>query len=62
MNLLSTLKKDIRVVFERDPAAKSIFEVLLCYPGLHAIWLYRLSHYFYKKKLGSHSSFNLSFG
>ena len=49
MNLLSTLKKDIRVVFERDPAAKSIFEVLLCYPGLHAIWLYRLSHYFYKK-------------
>ena len=37
MNLLSTLKKDIRVVFERDPAAKSIFEVLLCYPGLHAI-------------------------
>ena len=29
MNLLSTLKKDIRVVFERDPAAKSIFEVLL---------------------------------
>ena len=33
MNLLSTLKKDIRVVFERDPAAKSIFEVLLCYHG-----------------------------
>ncbi len=51
MKLLSTLKKDIRVVFERDPAAKSILEVLLCYPGLHAIWLYRLSHYFYNKKL-----------
>ncbi len=49
MKFLYTLKKDIRVVFERDPAAKSIIEVLLCYPGLHAIWLYRLSHYFYKK-------------
>ena len=44
MNLLSTLKKDIRVVFERVPAAKSIFEVLLCYPGLHAILLYRLNY------------------
>ncbi len=49
MKLFSTLKRDIRVVFERDPAAKTIIEVLLCYPGLHAIWLYRLGHYFYKK-------------
>ena len=49
MSLLSTLKKDIRVVFERDPAAKNIIEVLLCYPGLHAIWFYRLSHHFYCK-------------
>lgn len=49
MKILSVLKKDIRVVFDRDPAAKSIPEVLLCYPGLHAIWCYRLAHYFYKK-------------
>jgi len=41
------IKKDIQVVFERDPAARSVFEVLLCYSGLHAIWMYRLAHYFY---------------
>jgi len=41
------IKKDIRVIFERDPAARSVFEVLLCYSGLHAIWMYRIAHYFY---------------
>ena len=44
MKLFSRLKKDIRVIFERDPAAKSTLEVLLCYSGLHAIWLHRISH------------------
>ncbi len=44
MNFLSRLRKDIRVIFERDPAAKSTLEVLLCYSGLHAIWLHRISH------------------
>lgn len=47
--MFTRLQKDIRVVFERDPAAKSMWEVLLCYPGLHAIWLHRVGHYFYKK-------------
>lgn len=47
MKLLARLKKDIRVVFERDPAAKSVFEVVCCYQGLHAIWLHRLSHALY---------------
>ena len=41
------LRKDIRVVFERDPAAKSILEVLFCYSGLHAIWIHRVSHALY---------------
>lgn len=41
------LQDDIRVVFDRDPAAKSVWEVLLCYPGLHAIWLHRISHYLF---------------
>lgn len=50
MKFLHMLKKDIRVVFERDPAAKSYLEVVLCYPGLHAIWLYRIAHWFYKRK------------
>ncbi len=48
--MFARLKKDIQVVFERDPAAKSVWEVILCYSGLHAIWLHRISHYLYKRK------------
>ncbi|MGL5514168.1 MAG: serine O-acetyltransferase [Sporomusa sp.] len=47
--MLKQIKQDIKVVFERDPAAKSVLEVLLCYPGLHAIWLYRISNYLFKR-------------
>lgn len=43
------IKKDIRVIFERDPAAKSVLEVVCCYSGLHAIWLHRLSHKLFLK-------------
>ena len=49
MKFFSRLRKDIRVVFERDPAAKSVVEVLFCYSGLHAIWLHRISHAFYRR-------------
>ena len=49
MRFIDRLKKDIRVVFERDPAARSVFEVVCCYQGLHAIWLHRLSHALYKR-------------
>ena len=48
MKFFSRLRKDIRVIFERDPAAKSKLEVLLCYSGLHAIWLHRISHSLFK--------------
>ena len=41
------IRKDIRVVFERDPAAKSTLEVIFCYSGLHAIWFHRLSHFLF---------------
>ena len=41
---LATLRNDIEVARERDPAARSTIEVLLCYPGLHAIWMHRLAH------------------
>ncbi|MBN1902855.1 serine O-acetyltransferase, partial [Candidatus Sumerlaeota bacterium] len=44
------VKEDINAVFERDPAARSWFEVLTCYPGLHAIWLHRIAHYLWEKK------------
>ena len=47
--LRSRIKKDIRVVFERDPAARSVIEVVCCYSGLHAIWLHRISHKLYLK-------------
>ena len=49
MKFFSRLKKDIRVIFERDPAAKSTLEVILCYSGLHAIWLHRISHALFKR-------------
>ncbi|MDF2568871.1 MAG: cysE 1 [Sporomusa sp.] len=47
--MFKRIQKDIKVVFERDPAARSVLEVLLCYPGLHAIWLYRISNYLFKR-------------
>ena len=51
MSFLSRLKEDIATVFREDPAARSTLEVILCYPGLHAIWCHRLSHFFWQKKL-----------
>ena len=39
------IKEDIRTVFKGDPAARSVLEVLTCYPGLHAIWGHRISHF-----------------
>lgn len=45
------IKRDIQVIFERDPAAKSLLEVLLCYPGLHAIIMHRIAHWFYRRRL-----------
>ncbi|MBQ1335433.1 MAG: serine O-acetyltransferase, partial [Selenomonadaceae bacterium] len=47
MKLFSRIRKDIRVIFERDPAARSVWEVVFCYSGLHAIWMHRLSHALY---------------
>ena len=48
--MFNTLRKDIHVIKERDPAVKNTLEVLLCYSGLHAIWAYRLAHFFYLHK------------
>ncbi|MFC3121132.1 serine O-acetyltransferase [Agaribacter flavus] len=45
------IKEDIRSVFHRDPAAKNSLEVILNYPGLHAVWIHRLSHKLWQKKL-----------
>jgi serine O-acetyltransferase len=43
--MFTTLRRDVQSVFDRDPAARSVFEVLLCYPGLWAVWGHRLSHW-----------------
>jgi serine O-acetyltransferase len=42
--MLADLRRDIRAVRERDPAARSTLEVLLCYPGVHALAFHRLAH------------------
>ena len=46
--MFSTIHDDIQSVLDRDPAARNIPEVLLCYPGLHAIWAHRLTHRLWK--------------
>ncbi|MGV4323209.1 serine O-acetyltransferase [Bacillus mojavensis] len=43
-------KEDIDTVFDQDPAARSYFEVILTYSGLHAIWAHRIAHALYKRK------------
>lgn len=48
--MFKSLRNDIRVIKDRDPAAKNTLEVLLCYSGLHAIWAYRLAHFFYRRQ------------
>lgn len=51
MQFVRNLKEDITTVFQRDPAAKSTLEVLLCYPGLHAILVHRVAHLLYLREL-----------
>ena len=45
--MFRSMRDDIRSIRDRDPAAKSIVEVLLCYSGLHAIWFHRINHWFW---------------
>ncbi len=49
--MFQQMKRDIRVIFERDPAAKSIWEVILCYPGFHAVLFHRMAHWLYLRNL-----------
>lgn len=48
--MFSQLREDIHVVFERDPAARSVFEVLTTYPGTHAILMHRLAHALWRRR------------
>ncbi|WP_224981807.1 serine O-acetyltransferase [Geomonas agri] len=49
--MLARLKSDIKAVFDRDPAARSVLEVIFCYPGLHALWFHRVAHWLWKHEL-----------
>jgi serine O-acetyltransferase len=49
--MFTTLRRDVQSVFDRDPAARSVLEVLLCYPGLWAVWGHRLSHWLWVHRL-----------
>ena len=50
-HLLSLIREDVTNVMDHDPAAKSRFEVFLCYSGLHAVWFYRMNHWFWNHGL-----------
>lgn len=49
--MFKNLRYDVNSVMKNDPAARSFIEVLLLYPGIHALIAYRISHYFYTKKM-----------
>ncbi len=45
--MFTRMRSDIQCILDRDPAARSTWEVITCYPGLHAIWLHRPAHWFW---------------
>ena len=49
--MLSRMREDIRCVFDRDPAARNVWEVVTCYPGFHALQLHRFSHTLWRMRL-----------
>src|ERR1700722_15865642 len=49
-HLRASMREDVATVLERDPAAKSRLEVLLCYSGLHAVWFYSINHWLWNHR------------
>lgn len=49
--MFERMREDIETVFAKDPAAKTVWEVIFCYPGLHALWLHRVAHFLWQRKL-----------
>jgi serine O-acetyltransferase len=47
--MFSRLREDIDCILQRDPAARSRWEVLTCYPGLHALWMHRIAHALWRR-------------
>jgi serine O-acetyltransferase len=52
LGIFDQLQEDVRVAFERDPAARSVWEIVLAYPGVHALLCYRLAHRLWRRRLG----------
>ena len=50
ISFFKAVREDIAAVFETDPAARSYFEVLFCYPGLHAVWAHHTTHWLWQHK------------
>ncbi|HVR25026.1 MAG TPA: serine O-acetyltransferase [Candidatus Polarisedimenticolia bacterium] len=48
ISLFHSVREDVATVFEADPAARSYLEVLICYPGLHAVWAHHVSHWLWR--------------
>ena len=49
--MFAKIREDIYSVFDRDPAARGVLEIIFCYPGLHAVWFYRIAHWFWTHEL-----------
>jgi serine O-acetyltransferase len=49
--MFERIREDVKAVFDKDPAARSVWEVLCCYPGLHAVWLHRVAHWLWVQDL-----------
>jgi serine O-acetyltransferase len=47
--MFAEIRRDVRAVLERDPAARSTFEVVLCYPGVHALAFHRIAHAIWRR-------------
>lgn len=51
LNIFKLMKEDIKTIYEKDPAATGLLEVVLCYPGLHALICHRIANKLYHKKI-----------
>ena len=58
--MFSRLRSDIQCILDRDPAARSTWEVLTCYPGLHALVLHRRAHWCWDARLQVAGAFHLA--
>ncbi len=49
--MFTWIKEEVSVIFKRDPAARNVWEVITCYPGLHALLLHRFTHWLWRMRM-----------